>query len=119
MTIQELENFSPCLWFYDARDQLKNHIYSRSEEAFASGDEKHRSIKTLDQLRQWQKFIRANFIKNIGILPDSNSPLKAEITGKIVEKHFTIEKIIFQSRPSVYVTSNLYIPENIEKPVPV
>ncbi|HOJ31611.1 MAG TPA: acetylxylan esterase [bacterium] len=119
MTIQELENFSPCLWFYDARDQLKNHIYSRSEEAFASGDEKHRSIKTLDQLRQWQKFIRANFIKNIGILPDSNSPLKAEITGKIVEKHFTIEKIIFQSRPSVYVSSNLYIPSNIKKPVPV
>lgn len=118
MTIQELEKFSPCMWCYDMRSQLKNHIYSRSELAFKKGDEKRDSIKSLRDLKKYQNFIKKRFIENIGGLPDFDIPLNAEITGKIKEKDLTIEKIIFQSRPNVYITSNLYIPDNIHKPAP-
>ncbi|HOC01875.1 MAG TPA: hypothetical protein P5065_00400 [Candidatus Ratteibacteria bacterium] len=118
MTIQELEKFSPALWNYDMKDQLKNHIYSRSKVAFEYGDRNRDLIKDLQALKKYQDFIRKKFIENIGGLPDSNTPLNPEITGKIKEKDITIEKIIFQSRPGVYITSNLYIPENIDKPVP-
>ncbi|MCX7705749.1 MAG: acetylxylan esterase [bacterium] len=73
----------------------------------------------MEDLKKWQKFIRKSFINNIGGLPDSDCPLNPEITGTIREKGLTIEKIIFQSRPGVYVTSNLYLPENIDRPIPV
>ena len=99
MTIQELEKFSPALWNYDMKDQLKNHIYSRSKVAFEYGDRNRDLIKDLQALKKYQDFIRKKFIENIGGLPDSNTPLNPEITGKIKEKDITIEKIIFQSRP--------------------
>lgn len=45
-----------------------------------------------------------------------NLPLNAKVTGVIEEPGLRIEKIIFESRPKVYVTANLYMPEKRKKP---
>ena len=48
----------------------------------------------------------------------TKTPLQVERTGSIDTASFRVEKIVFQSRPGLYVTGNLYLPKNLAKPAP-
>jgi hypothetical protein len=116
MNIRELEQSSPR-WMYDVRDQLKRHVYARSERAFATGDAARDSIATREALHARQKELRQYLIEHsLGGLPPRNTPLEAQIVGSVEGNDFRIEKVIFQSQPHCYVTANLYLPEGLEKP---
>src|SRR6266508_4429490 len=99
MTPKELEGYSPNVYFYDARDQLKQFVYKRSEEAFARGDAGRDAIQTIQQLEERQKNIREKFIECLGGLPSSDSPLNPRIVGVLQFDGFRIEKVIYESRP--------------------
>lgn len=103
----------PNFNFYEVKDQLKRFVYERSKAAFAAGDRARDEIKTKAQLRERQQFIRDTFLTSIGGLPQTEAPLSAEVLGVEQQDAYRIEKIIFQSRPRVYVTANMYIPNDI------
>jgi dienelactone hydrolase len=44
--------------------------------------------------------------------------LKAKVTGKVERDDFVVENLHFQSLPGLYVTANLYLPKQIDKPLP-
>lgn len=90
--------------------QLKDHIYARSARYFAQGDAARDALQTPDAVRARQVEIRRFFIESIGGLPPSDTPLNPRITGTVQGQGFTIEKLIFESRPRHYVTANLYLP---------
>lgn len=50
--------------------------------------------------------------------PFEKTPLKAQIIGTIGRGAYRIEKVIFESRPEVFVTANLYIPNRHQPPYP-
>jgi cephalosporin-C deacetylase-like acetyl esterase len=111
MTIQELEQFATVGGFWDVRDQLKTHIYQRSEQAFARGDAARDRINSRAALARRQRALRQHFLKSIGGLPSCRSPLNARTVGVVAGNGFQIEKIIFESRPQTFVTANLYLPD--------
>lgn len=115
-SIEQLEDYSPGNYFYDVRDQLKRHIYRRSEQAFAAGDAARDDITTREMLAARQKAATACFLAGIGGLPDSGSPLNARTVGIVQGDGFRVEKVIFESRPQHYVTANLYLPNGLTKP---
>ena len=54
---------------------------------------------------------RKNFLRwTLGEMPQC-TPLNARVTGVLREEGFTIEKVLFESRPGFYVTANVYRPE--------
>lgn len=113
MDIKKYEIIDVSASYYNLKDKLKDHIYKRSEEAFLKADKKRYEIKIKEELNDYVSLMKKRFIESLGGIPyDSSLPLCAETTGIIEEEYFTIEKIIFQSRPSVYVTATLYIPKN-------
>lgn len=112
-TLDHLEHWSPA---YDVRDQLKRHVYARSSAAFAAGDAARDAVRDLTALAERQRYIRERFLAGIGGLPRSDSPLNARVTGVIEEPGLRIEKVVFESRPGVFVTANLYLPEKREAP---
>ncbi len=116
MSIQNYETVSPALHYYDVRDQLKRHVYGRSEQAFAAGESARDAIRTTKDLQKRQAFVRKTFINALGGLPENSPSLNPRITGTIQQEGFRIEKVIFESRPKVYVTANLYIPDNRTTP---
>jgi cephalosporin-C deacetylase-like acetyl esterase len=115
MKLDELKTFGPS-GYYDVKSQLQRHIYNRSEKAFAAGDLARDAITSTRALKLRQEFIRKQFIKCIGRLPDWKGDLNAKVVGTVTENRLRIEKIIFQSRPNVFVTADLYIPDKIKKP---
>ncbi|HET6382312.1 MAG TPA: acetylxylan esterase [Armatimonadota bacterium] len=116
MSISDWDGVSPANYFYDLRDQLKQHVYGRSARAFAAGDAARDAITTPKALRERQRAIRETLIRNIGGLPSMETPLEPQIVGTVQGNGFRIEKVIFQSRPGQYVTANLYLPNNRKEP---
>jgi len=116
MNIQELEQHSPDHYFYDVGDQLKQHIYRRSEAVFAAGDATRDSITSREVLQKCQQEIREFIVQSLGGLPPMDTPLNARTVGTVKADGFRIEKVIFESRPGNYVTANLYLPEDITEP---
>ena len=113
MDMNTLEKISPfSVGIYDTKSQLQRYIYEKQERYIKQG-ERRRKLLNKDTLPSYQKKIRKAFLDAIGGLPDSNTPLNAEITGVIKCDGYIIQKIIFQSRPKVYVTVNMYIPDNL------
>jgi pimeloyl-ACP methyl ester carboxylesterase len=70
------------------------------------------SIRTEDDLLRLQKQLRTSLLEMIGGLPEHKTDLHARITGKIQMEGFSIEKLIFESLPGVYVTALVYLPDD-------
>ena len=115
MTIREAEAVSP-VETYDVRSQLRRFLERRSEEAIAAGEAARDLIRSEAELRARQEQMRREFIACLGGLPSSDTPLNARTVGTVECDGFTLEKVIFESRPGVFVTANLYLPEGIVSP---
>jgi pimeloyl-ACP methyl ester carboxylesterase len=70
------------------------------------------SIQTEDHLLRLQRQLRASLLEMIGGLPERKTDLHARITGKSQMEGFSIEKLIFESLPGVYVTALVYSPDD-------
>jgi len=74
-----------------------------------------RDYKTRDAWEKARPELRRQLLEMLGLWPlPPRTDLGAKVTGKVERPKFTVEKIVFQSSPGLYVTANLYIP----KPAP-
>jgi dienelactone hydrolase len=63
--------------------------------------------------------LKSEYLEMLGLWPlPERTPLQATITGKLERDLFRVEKVHFQSRPGLYVTGNLYLPNPLPKPGP-
>lgn len=117
MTIRELENADSRLaLLYDTGDQLKKFIYDCADRMFAEGDKARDAMGSIEALDVRRRFLKEKFIESLGGLPSVDSPLHARTVDRIRCEGYTIEKVIFESRPQAYVTANLYLPDGITSP---
>jgi pimeloyl-ACP methyl ester carboxylesterase len=70
------------------------------------------AIRDEAELLKLQEELRAALLEMIGGLPQEKTDLHPQITGKIQQDGYSIEKLIFQSLPGVYVTALVYSPED-------
>jgi len=76
-------------------------------------------IKDLDDWKAKRETYRGQLLEMLGLDPlPEKTDLKPVITGKVEHEEFIVENLHFQSKPRLYVTANLYIPKNLEKPAP-
>jgi len=113
-TWNELENVQ--LGIYDVKDQLKQHVYTRSAVAFAAGDLARDNIRTPEEAEERRQAARQAFIEGIGGLPQAAEALHAEITSTLRLADMRIEQITFESRPNTHVTCSMYIPDGLTAP---
>jgi dienelactone hydrolase len=79
-------------------------------------------LKDIDTLEKWEarrNEDREALFDMLGLSPrPEKTGLHATVTGKVEREKFTVEKVHFQSRPQLYVTGNLYLPKNLDRPAP-
>lgn len=79
-------------------------------------------LADIDTLAEWEAQrgeYRRQLLEMLGLDPlPERTALEATVTGKVDHEEFTVENLHFQSRPGLYVTANLYVPKNQDKPCP-
>jgi len=79
-------------------------------------------IKTKEQWLEQRPKRLQQYLEMQGILDfppkDKRPPLNVTVTGVLKRDDVTIEKLYYESLPELYVTGNLYIPNNLDSPAP-
>ncbi|MCZ2154902.1 MAG: acetylxylan esterase [Bryobacterales bacterium] len=101
---------SATMWL----DELKKRVG-------ASASEEREAWEKVHTVLQWEAFRDARVAalkESLGPFPE-RTPLHAEVTRRIdLGDGFVIENVIFESRPGLIVTANLYLPAKIEGRIP-
>jgi dienelactone hydrolase len=64
-----------------------------------------------------QSWVRKTLIDLIGAFPEKTS-LNAQVIGSFERQGYRLERIVYESRPKLYVSANLYIPTTGHPPFP-
>jgi cephalosporin-C deacetylase-like acetyl esterase len=93
----------------------------QAEQAWREDTDRQRAwdgIHNERELLRTQDQLRGKLLQMIGGLPTAKTDLQARVTGRIEMDGFSVEKLIFQSLPGVYVTALLYVPADHSKKHP-
>ncbi len=64
-----------------------------------------------------QRWVRETFWEIVGGQPE-RTPLNARVTGKFGRPGYSVEKIVYESQPGIFVSANLYVPSSGKPPYP-
>ncbi len=114
-----MKPFDPFLnGYYDGSDQLREHLRRRSQAALDRVNEEKAAIRSQVEEDRRRLRLKAAALKAIGGLPDMPSEVNAELRGTIDCGDFSIEKLLIETLPGVWASANLYLPKNVQTPIP-
>src|SRR5712691_3197968 len=93
----------------------------QAEQAWREDDDRQKAwdaIHDQRELLKTQDELRQKLQQMIGGLPAVKTDLHPRVTGRIQMDGFSVEKLIFQSLPGVYVTALVYVPDDHSKKHP-
>lgn len=82
----------------------------------------NRNLANIETKEDWER-VRDNYRRQLfemlGLQPlPARSPLEARVTGTVEHGDIVVEKVVFESRPGLYVTGNFYRPKSQDGPLP-
>ncbi|HEX6972302.1 MAG TPA: hypothetical protein VF234_08795 [Limnochordia bacterium] len=114
-----MKPFGPFLdGYHDVADQLARHLGRRADAACARHAAQKAAMRTPSDFEARRQRLREGMLEALGGLPELPPAVAARCTGVIDCGEFTIEKLLLESLPDVYVTANLYVPAGVGGPRP-
>jgi len=80
----------------------------RQAAEFRAGD---KAPVTLAEWEQRRSELRRKILNAWGGFPERPCPLEPRILGTLQRDGYRVEKVIFQTRPGIWMTANAYVPE--------
>ncbi|MFN7921895.1 MAG: acetylxylan esterase [Bryobacteraceae bacterium] len=104
--------FAPILAFTQTAtpDPLLSWLDRQAQQQLDQRQREIAAIQTRAQADARRQQVREKLLRLLGGLPSYRGPLHARITGTLETKTHTIEKVVFESLPGIYITGNLYRP---------
>jgi cephalosporin-C deacetylase-like acetyl esterase len=93
-----------------AREMLRSFLMAELQKHFDARRAEVAKLKAPEALVARQKALRAKFLAALGGLPE-RTPLKARTVGTVKGDGFTVEKVVYESRPGHHVTASFYVPD--------
>jgi dienelactone hydrolase len=123
-TVPELAWISKYAWSEEQRNQMRvSGMFDKSlRSRMASvAEEEKREWQKVNSREGWERFRdqRLGALRKwLGPFPE-RTPLRATVTRRAnYGDGFAIENVVFESRPHLLVTANLYLPRNLSGKVP-
>jgi hypothetical protein len=88
-------------------DRIGEQLLTEAKAEFDA----HKLPKTKVQWTIYSKRLTAKIIATTGTTIDHTRPLNITETGAVKMPGYTVKNIVFQTRPKVYATANLYVPD--------
>lgn len=93
----------PTGWLY-------RWLQDRAREHFDQRRLAIRTLKSPEDVRQRQQMLKQKFVTALGGFPEK-TPLNPVVTGRLERGEFSVEKVIYESRPQHHVSACLYLPK--------
>jgi dienelactone hydrolase len=101
-------NYSRC---------LPDYLRDLAARAYEARNREIAKLTTPQAIRERQRWARATFWRLVGGRPES-TPLNARTVGSFERPGYRVEKVVYESRPELHVSANLYIPTTGRPPYP-
>jgi len=88
-----------------------NAILKELCAADKAADDAWRALKSRAEYDAYRARMRERLVTAIGGLGFERTSLNAKVTEKIQRDGYSIEKVLFESRPGVYVTALAFVPD--------
>ena len=79
-------------------DMLHTYLIQQAHLLFDHAEKARAAVQTPEQWEQRRAQLMSDFEQAIGPFPE-RTPLNTRAVGKLEREHYTIQKIIFESRP--------------------
>lgn len=89
---------------------MKQYLTRKTAEATQRWEAEFEARRTPEQIAAWQQECRKRLWQVLGG-PPPPTPVQARLVGKVPRDGYTVDKVIFQSLPSFYVTALLFLPD--------
>jgi hypothetical protein len=116
-TSQEKQPTSPLVPLNRFGRAVHEWYVEQVRAAEKKGEEVRAKLRTKVDAERYVRDVREKIAKSFGPFPEK-TPLNTKVTGKLERDAYTIEKVVFESRPGFYVTANLYLPKGAKGPRP-
>src|SRR2546423_4216361 len=109
-----------CSTFRQGSTDSLPDVFEKNHADFIETRLRHEAVLKYEEhqlpnnLKEWESFrghLKDLIIRKAGIIIDHKLPLNIKETGFIKMNGYTIKNISFQTRPGVYATANLYVPD--------
>ncbi|NNE94133.1 MAG: prolyl oligopeptidase family serine peptidase [Verrucomicrobiales bacterium] len=98
-------------------DELLNQYFETETKRVAN-----RTLAAIETKEDWENqkdAYRRQLFEMLGLQPlPARSNLKAKVNGQVEKDGIIVERVVFQSRPGLYVTGNFYRPKKQDGPLP-
>jgi cephalosporin-C deacetylase-like acetyl esterase len=96
---------------------LPDYMTALAADAYKRRNDRLAKLTTPAAVRDYQSWARRTFLQLAGDLPE-RTPLNTRTVGSFERPHWRVEKLVYESRPGLFVTANLYIPKTGSGPYP-
>jgi dienelactone hydrolase len=96
---------------------LPDHLSKLARNAYLKRNHELSLITTPAEVRKRQQWTRETFWKLVGGQPE-RTPLNPRVVGRFDRDKYAVEKVVYESRPGLIVSANLYLPMSGRPPYP-
>ncbi|QJD86896.1 alpha/beta hydrolase family protein [Cohnella herbarum] len=104
--------------YYDVGAQLPEYLSRLARSRFERDRADKMKLQDVRSFEERRDRLKRYYDRLIGGMPENKTPLNAECTGVLERSGYEIRKVVYQSLPGIYVTSNLYVPTIGSGPYP-
>lgn len=97
---------------------LESDISSRLKLANRRSTDAWRAIRTVEDWEHLRDKSIKSLRRSLGKLPAKREMVQVHVTREIKEDGYVIRNIVFESRPGLLITANLYVPEPARRSMP-
>ncbi len=107
----------PGVAYRDYSRCLPDYLRRLAARAYEKRNRELAKLTTPAAVRERQRWVRETFWKLAGGEP-VRTPLNARTVGGFERPGYRVEKVVYESRPGLHVTANLYVPTSVKPPLP-
>jgi cephalosporin-C deacetylase-like acetyl esterase len=108
---------APPIGYREYARCLPDYLADLAADAYVRRNARIALLKTPPAIGDYQAWARRTFRQLAGVMPEKTA-LNPRTTGALDRTGYRIEKLVYESRPGLFVTANLYLPKTGTPPYP-
>jgi dienelactone hydrolase len=107
----------PAIYYRDYSKCLPEHLAALAGQAYERRNRELAKLTDATAIQERQKWARETLWRLVGGRPE-RTPLHTRVTGKFDRPEYGVEKLVYETRPGIFVSANLYLPNGAAERYP-